>query len=187
MPVWYSSHGVTSSGYHGKIIWTLAACRSHWRFEVCGLNLNGQTLQLEDKLCRDLLSTTLIELVQVLLRTRRAWIRMKRRIPKRNWSAMEMCQKLQTLSLTLNKQSSKSAEEIQAALLHQVRISNYDPQVITKWATDLVRKNASFKVCEKDDEKGLNITIFGLGPIHFHEGQCEQKESNGGAGPREVS
>lgn len=74
--------------------------------------------------------------------------------------AMEMCHELQTLNLTLNRQSLGRVEEIQHALLHKVRLSNYDPQIITKLAADLVRKYASHKACEKDDAEGLIVSLL---------------------------
>lgn len=41
-----------------------------------------------------------------------------------------------------------------------MRLSNYDPQLITKWAADLVRKFASFKACEKEAVEGFNIILL---------------------------
>lgn len=55
-------------------------------------------------------------------------------------------------------------------MLHQVRLSNYDPQLITKWAADLVRKYANFKACKNDEVEGFNVSLLqfmGHDPSNF--------------------
>lgn len=97
-------------------------------------------------------------------------------------TAMEMCHELKTLNLTLERQTSGNEEEIRAALLHQMRLSNYDPQLITKWAADLVRKFASFKACEKEAVEGFNISLLqfmGHGPSNFKRA-CGNKQTGMG-------
>lgn len=46
--------------------------------------------------------------------------------------ARGMCLKLDTLFVTLNGQILEKMEDLQAFLLHQVRLSNFDPQVLGK-------------------------------------------------------
>lgn len=58
--------------------------------------------------------------------------------------ACNMCNELKALTMTLKRQVSSSLEEVNAALLHQIRLSNHDPQLLAKWATKALHKVSRF-------------------------------------------
>lgn len=73
-----------------------------------------------------------------------------------------MCPKLDTLIVTLNGQVVDKMEDLQASLLHHVRISNFDPHVLGKWAFEIVHNYANFKALQREEIEGVSCDIFGL-------------------------
>lgn len=88
-----------------------------------------------------------------------------------------MCNELDALHLTLKRQFSGDLNEVRAAMLHQVRISNNDPQILAKWATNMLNNITLFNVRVKD---GLQIQWHrkaGIGPAYTRRA-CDSKESS---------
>lgn len=73
-----------------------------------------------------------------------------------------MCPELDTLFVTLNGHILDKKEDLQASLLHQVRLSNFDPQVLGKWASEVVHNFANHKSLQRENTEGVSSEILGL-------------------------
>lgn len=77
-----------------------------------------------------------------------------------------MCQEVDALHATLDKQVLFQMDDIRAFLLHQVRISNFNPQILGQWAGSMVKNFATFKAHQREEIYDLDLDYLsevGLG------------------------
>lgn len=60
-------------------------------------------------------------------------------------AARQMCPEVEALHAKLDNQVLFQMDDLKASMLHQVRITNFDPQVLGQWAGDMVKSFATFK------------------------------------------
>lgn len=83
--------------------------------------------------------------------------------------ALAVSLEMDTLDRTIRRQLSGDLEEIQTAMLNQVRLSNYDPQALATWATGLVKQIGCYNANIRASADGVSSSIlgeFGLGPAY---------------------
>lgn len=76
-----------------------------------------------------------------------------------------MCPKIDTLHITLNMQVIEHTDDLQASLLHQVRLSNFNLQVLGKWASYIVHSLSNFKAQQKGEMERVSddiLSVIGL-------------------------
>lgn len=66
-------------------------------------------------------------------------------------AAYSICPELDTLCRTLNKHVLFDMGDLQTTILHQVRTSNFDANMIANWATRLVHNFANFKAQQREE------------------------------------
>lgn len=71
-----------------------------------------------------------------------------------NQLACEMSYELEALNTTLNRQVLRGMEEVNVTLLHQIRISNNNPQLLAKWATEALNNITLFNVRRREELAG---------------------------------
>lgn len=63
---------------------------------------------------------------------------------------------MNALNLTLERQnmdSPKEVAELHVALLHQAKISNFDPQILAKWAICMINDITFFLMSEENESR----------------------------------
>lgn len=77
-------------------------------------------------------------------------------------TAVDLCLKLSSLKQTLDSSYESDLNEIYAALLHQIKISNFDPQELGKWASTLLSNISLF-----NNQERIGLTRPLPEPGHF--------------------
>lgn len=83
---------------------------------------------------------------------------------------------MNALNLTLKRQFSGDLNDISATVLHQVKASNNNPQILAQWATKMINNISLFNADIRDGLDENWRSIVGLGPAYTNSARGPRPE-----------
>lgn len=97
-------------------------------------------------------------------------------------NTIEISNELHALNLIIERQEWRCEYDLQNRVVQQIRSSDFDPHILTRWATEFIRNMSMATSQERRNEEGLDIGAGNLGPsIIIQASEPKEKRNLGQA------